>query len=323
LSSARTAIATARRKRSWSEPGEVHAAEVAAAVGRQELLAAGIAGDDRLAVREVVVLVDPVDEDHARLGMIVGRAHDLVPQVASGNRLVDPCAIAALPGARVAEGLLRVNQVERRIGLHGPHERVRHRDGHVEVAERAVVLGVDELLDIRMVHPHHAHLRAASRTCRLQRFARLVEDPHVGHRARSARQRALHQRAARTDGGEIVADAAAAAHRLGRLLQGQVDARPAFRVATRNRITDRLDEAVDQGGVDVGAGGGIDAARRHEAVLQRPQEFPLPVLLASGRLDRRERTSHAHADVARGLLVTLCVLFTQHVEGDFLVRQGS
>ena len=75
--------------------------------------------------------------------------------------------------------------------------------------------------------------------------------------------------------------------------------------------------------MDVGAGGGIDAARRHEAVLQRPQEFHPPVLLAGGRLDRRERAGHALTDIARGLLVTLCVLLTQHIERDFLFRQGS
>src|SRR3546814_12025409 len=47
---------------------EVDRPEQAGAVGRQRLLAAGIGRADRLAVVELVALVDAVDEDHARLG---------------------------------------------------------------------------------------------------------------------------------------------------------------------------------------------------------------------------------------------------------------
>jgi hypothetical protein len=43
--------------------------------------------------------------------------------------------------------------------------------------------------------------------------------------------------------------------------------------------------------------------------------------LARGRLYRCQRARHTLTYVASRLLVTLCVLFTQHVKGDFLFRQ--
>jgi hypothetical protein len=54
------------------EVRQVDAAQAAAAVGRQRLLAAGIGRLDGLAVAQVVVLVDAVEEQHARLGVVVG-----------------------------------------------------------------------------------------------------------------------------------------------------------------------------------------------------------------------------------------------------------
>ena len=62
---------------------EVDRAEQARAVGRQRLLAAGVGGEDLFAVGEVVGPVDAVDEDHAGLGVGVGRADDALPQRAA------------------------------------------------------------------------------------------------------------------------------------------------------------------------------------------------------------------------------------------------
>src|SRR3954468_313037 len=106
LSSMRIATSTVRAKCSKSKrPRSVEGAvreglgegarkivgaEAAAAVGRQRLLGARVSGLDRLAVVEVVVAVDAVEEQDARLGMVVGRAHDLVPELARADLAINP-----------------------------------------------------------------------------------------------------------------------------------------------------------------------------------------------------------------------------------------
>jgi hypothetical protein len=77
------------------------------------------------------------------------------------------------------------------------HEVVGDADRDVEVREVALVLGVDEVLDVRVVAAQHAHLRAAARAGRLDRLAGAVEHAHVRDRAARARARALHLGAAR------------------------------------------------------------------------------------------------------------------------------
>src|SRR5439155_20551262 len=101
-----------------------------------------------------------------------------------------------------------VDELDLAVVLHRGHELVGDADRDVEVGEVAVVLGVDEVLDVGVVAAQYAHLRAAARAGRLDRFARAVEDPHVGDRAARARLRALDLGAPRTDGREVVADAA-------------------------------------------------------------------------------------------------------------------
>src|SRR6476620_6440617 len=65
---------------------------------RQRLLGAGVSSLDRLAVIQVVVAVDAVEEEDAGLGVVVRRAHDLVPQVARPHLAVDPLPVGALAG---------------------------------------------------------------------------------------------------------------------------------------------------------------------------------------------------------------------------------
>ena len=57
------------------------------------------------------------------------------------------------------------------VGLDRAHERVGHRDADVEVAQIAVVLGVDEVLDVRVVAAQYrpSARRAASRRIRPSR----------------------------------------------------------------------------------------------------------------------------------------------------------
>src|SRR3954469_13014306 len=88
--------------------------------------------------------------------------------------------------------------------------------------------------------------------------------------------RALHLGALGADGGEVVADAAAAPHRLGGLRKRGVDAGAAVD-DLRDRVAHRLHEAVDQRRLELDASARVDPARRDEAIVLRLQEAPLPV----------------------------------------------
>ena len=72
------------------EARQVDRAEAATAIGGQRLLATRIGRSDRLAIRQVVVAVDRVEEQHAGLGVVIGRSHDLVPQLARTPLAIDP-----------------------------------------------------------------------------------------------------------------------------------------------------------------------------------------------------------------------------------------
>ena len=314
--------ARAGRERILHEARQVDAAQVAAAVRRERLLAAGIAGFDRLAIREVVVAVHRVDEHDARLGVIVGRQHDLVPQRAGAHGAVHPQVVVALVRARREEvGRRRrlVHQLPVGVLAHGRDEGVGHRDREVEVGEPAVVLGVDERLDVRMIAAQDAHLGAAPRARRLHGRAALVEHPHVGERSAGAAVRALDVRALRADVREVVAHAAAAAHRLGGLVQRHVDA-DAVLVAG-DAVAHRLDEAIDERGLEVRARGGIDPPAEDEAVLLGLQERLLPLRPLRGRLDGRQRARDAAAYGVDGLLAPLGVFLEEDLLGDRLRGQ--
>src|SRR5207248_2735334 len=97
-------------------------AEAAAAVRRQRLLRARVGGLDRLAVVEVVVAVDAVEEENPRLGVVVRRAHDLVPQLARSYFSIDPKSIGALVSLFAGPGLRLVRELERQILFHREHE---------------------------------------------------------------------------------------------------------------------------------------------------------------------------------------------------------
>ena len=130
--------------------------------------------------------------------------------------------------------------------------------------------------------------------------------------------RALHFRAVGTDAGEVVAYATATAHGFGRLAQRLVDAGVAVVVEALDAVTHRLDETVDEGGLDVGTGGTHDAAGTDGPRMQVAQELRLPFGTDVLLLDRGQRTGHTGVQVGRGLLVALQVLFGQHVLADGL-----
>ena len=106
--------------------------------------------------------------------MIVGRAHDLVPQVARAYFAVHPVAVVALVGAGVHLLAPRpgfVRQLDVGVMLDCHHECIGDANRDVEVGELALVLGMDEFLDVGMVATQHAHLRAAPRAGRLHCLA--------------------------------------------------------------------------------------------------------------------------------------------------------
>ena len=145
-----------------------------------------------------------------------------------------------------------------------------------------------------MVAAQHAHLRAAAGARALDRGAGLVEDVHVADRPRRRAVGAVHPRAARPDRGEVVADAAAAPHRLGRLAQRDVDAGLAVD-RLRDRITHGLHEAVDQRHVaQPRPGGGADPPAGDEPRLQRLEEQRLPDLRLGLDLGQRPRDPSPH-----------------------------
>ena len=114
--------------------------------------------------------------------------------------------------------------------------------------------------------------------------------------------RAAHFGAARADAREVVAHAAAAPHGLGGFAQRFVDAGEAFVVAALDAVAHRLHEAVDQRGVQLGAGGAHDAAGADGARVQVLEEALLPLGAAVLRLDAGQRLRDALEQVLLGLL---------------------
>src|SRR5271157_1472476 len=99
--------------------------------------------------------------------------------------------------------------------------------------------------------------------------------------------------AARADAGEVVAHAAATAHGFRSLVEGRVDAD--LVAVVRDAVADRLHEAVDQGGLELGPGRGIDATAEYEPVHLGAIEDLLPACLLLRLFDRSERARHAAA----------------------------
>ncbi len=314
------------------EAGQVDRAQQAGAVGRQRLLAAGVGRADGLAEPVVVQLVDLVDEDEARLGVVVGGGHDHVPQMPGLDPPVDLAGHQAIVAHDVAVmhrpfapdhlgivgqiqlgGFLGMHREDQRpfgVGLDRLHELVGDQQAQVELAQAAVLaLGADELEHVRMADVEGAHLRAAAAAGRRHGEAHLVEDIHERQRAGGVRTGAGHERAARAQGGELVADAAAGLERQPGLVDLAED--------VVHRVGDRAgDGAVDgRGGrlVVLRAGVGNDAPGRDGAIAQRPEEALVPVLALLGRFDVGQGTGDSLPGVIDGLVDGRAVLAAQAV----------
>ena len=234
-----------------------------------------------------------VFEQHPWLGVVVGGLHHLLPQVARAQLAVNPeSAAVGLCHCVSTRRFLRhtgfglVQQLGQAIALHCMHEGIGHTNRDVEVLQSSAVLGVDELLDIRVVTAQHGHLRAAPRTGRFHGFAGAVEDVHVADRPRGTALGAADPGTARADAREVITNTTAFAHGLGGLRKGGVDAGVSV-LNVRDRVANRLHEAVDQRSRQIGPGSRLDTTGRQEAGFERLQETCLPMLLLSGRLGQR------------------------------------
>jgi hypothetical protein len=292
----------------------------------ERLLAAGIRGPHLEHVRRLIVAVDLVDEDQPGLARLPGLLDDQVPElldrpVVAGRieaRGVIGGVIALLQQPHLAG--LRIHHAMRFLGrvVQPAHELVRHGDGQVVVGDLAqVFLEADEADHVRVIDPHHAHVRAAPEGALLDR---------VGHRGEHLQERegplggaagAAHDGAARPQAGEIDACAPAGAlhecnlpgglHDVGdRVFQRQHEAggqhaQPAPRVHEGGRVGDELaaDHQVVVGILDGGdlrgrgaplALDGGDGVRHAPEQLLRSLDHPtgiVPVEVAI--LEDRER----------------------------------
>ena len=299
--------------------------EVAAAVGRQRLLATRIGCGNRLAIAQVVVLVDRVQKQNARLGKIIGRAHHAVPQFACGHCQVNPQAVGALERAffnqrRAGPGL--VNQLPGLVVGKRLHETVGHADRHIEVvpAPRRA-LGGDEFLHIGVVDTQHAHLRTTARAGAFHGRARLVEHIDVAARARRHRSGAFDLGIARADARKIVAHAAAAPHGFGGLAQRLVNAGVTVGIHPLNAVTHRLHKAVDQRGLDGRARRAHDAACADGSGVQVLQKQRFVFRAFCFRLDRGQRPRHPAINIFYTAFTGFKVFFLQHVLADSLGRR--
>jgi hypothetical protein len=123
-------------------------------------------------MRHGVGAVGGVQEEHARLAVMVGLVHDLVEQLAGAQGPVHLDGYAGglglLEGA-VEAGITRVvhvreAQVPGSVLLHGAHEGVGDADRDVEIGDGVLVgLAGDELFDVGVVDAQHGHVGAAAR----------------------------------------------------------------------------------------------------------------------------------------------------------------
>ena len=260
------------------QPGQVDRPQKAGAIGRQGLFAAGVGGGDGLNIIQVVGRVDTVDEDHTRLGVIVGRPHDPVPQVPCLQGTVDLAVKHQFPWT---------------VGFDCRHESIGHQHREVEHAQTGGIgLGGDERLDIRVIAAHGRHHGPPARSGGHDGAAHGVPDIHEGQGARGIRSHARYRCALGANGREVIADAAALLHRQRSLFQHLEDAAHAVGDGAH-------DEAVEQCHLPGCSGPGGDAAGGKKLeVLQRGIETVFPGLRIS--LDPR----HVARDSPPGVLDT-------------------
>ena len=169
-----------------------------------------------------------------------------------------------------------------------------------------------------MIDAQHPHLCATAGTSALDRAARLVKHIDVAAGARRGGRGAFDLGAFGANAREVVTHTAATAHGFGGFAQGFVNARKAFVVYTLNAVAHGLHEAVDQGGLNVGARCAHDAASANRAGLEVGQKLLFHLGAALGFFDRGQGAGHAAKQLVEGAFAALEVLFRQHIDADVL-----
>ena len=177
------------------------------------------------------------------------------------------------------------------VVFHRVHEAVGDQQAEVELAQAAVLaLGADELLGVRMADVEGAHLRAAAAAGAGDGETHLVVDVHERQRAAGVRAGAGDIGVARTQGAELVADAATG-------LQGEAGLVHLLQDVVHRIVDGARNGAVDRAGgrlVRQRAGVGGDAAGGDGPAAQRPQETLVPVAAQLvGGLHVGQRARHA------------------------------
>src|SRR5450756_240084 len=145
-----------------------------------------------------------------------------------------------------------------------------------------------------MITAQYAHLRPAAGAGRLHGFARLVEDAHIGQRSAGAAVGTLDVCTLRPNAREVIAHAPTAPHGFGGLVQCGINTDLTALVG--DAVADRLYKAVDQGGLQLGAGRGIDATAEDQSTHLRAIEgfLPYPALLRLSLIHISEPTKTRH-----------------------------
>ena len=166
----------------FREARDVDGAQIARVPRRQTLFTTWVCRLDQrdLGRRIGRAPVDAVEEDHAGIAGAPRRAHDAVEHLA---RRQPP---RRAPGARVDEVVLPARR-------EGVHERVGDGDRDIEVRDPAVELALDELEDVRVVHPENPHVGAASRAPLLDRLRGRIEHAEERDWTRRAPAGRLHE----------------------------------------------------------------------------------------------------------------------------------
>ena len=148
--------------------GKVETTQTAAAIIGQRLLTTRIGGLDVLAVGQIVLGIDAIQKQNARLGCRVSALHDAVPDIAGTHTAVDPQPVRALMctlSPEIVARLGRMHQLELRVVVHGLHECIGHTHRHIEIIQlTTLLLGGNEIKNIGMRNIEHRHLRTTTRS---------------------------------------------------------------------------------------------------------------------------------------------------------------
>ncbi len=304
------------------EAGQNDGAQVAAAIARQRLFATRVGSSDVFAIPQVVIAVDLVNEQNTRLGEVVSRLHDGIPQLLRVDFAVNPQAVCALVAAFFQYFDTRLGFVDQfpvAAVIDGLHKAIAHTHRNVEVVPTTRgALGGNEFQYIGVVDAQYAHLCATACTCRLYGRAALVEHVHVAARAAGDTVCAFNFGAFRANARKIVAYTTATAHGLCGFTQGFINAWETFVIVALDAVAHRLHKAVDQGGLNGGACGTHDTACADSTSTQVVEKLGFPLGLEFRFFYAGQSTRYTHIDLVSAAFALFAILLQQHVVADRL-----